>query len=281
MGNKPILSKSRLAIAGILATSLLFAGCGVSTNSAVEVAPPTTSVESSEAASTPIETPKPKAPPTAEPGKYVATPPKRSEVKRVSKVNGLPPVIKKIDTKKKVVFLTIDDGFITDPKMSAMLAKYGIPVTQFLTNNSVNGSRYSFFKKISKRDGQTIQNHTMSHPNLRTLPFEAQKAQICETNAHYKQQFGASPWMLRPPYGESNEDTRKAAAACGIDYLVNWSATMPKAELRYQNVDSLRSGDIILHHWYPESYKWVEGLIKEVRRQGFKFGALQDYLPEK
>lgn len=257
-------------------TSLVLAGCGVT--GATDQSTPATASDTAAAAKA-TDAPSPTAPQTAEPNDYVAAPP--TSVKAEPKVNGGPPVISKIKTKNKVVFLTIDDGYYTDPKMAKVLAKYGVPVTQFLTDNAVNGDRYKYYRAISNRDGQTIQNHTISHPDLRTIGFAGQKAQICGTNSKFDKNFGARPWMLRPPYGAENESVRKAADACGIDYIVNWSTTMPKDKIRYQVGNKLRPGDIILTHWAEPLHKWVAGLIKEVKRQGFKFGALQDYLPKK
>lgn len=266
----------KLAIAGLIAASLVLAGCGVSTSS--EQATPTAQSATSDSGQTP--TPEsPEATQTATPNDYVAEPP--TEVTPPKKVNGGPPVISRIETKKKIVFLTIDDGYYTDPRTAAVLAKYGVPVTQFLTNNSVNGDRYQYYADISKRDGQTIQNHSMTHPDLKTLGFGAQRDQICQTNEKFEHAFGQRPFMLRPPYGNYNESVRKAANACGIDYIVNWTATMPTHTLRYQMGNKLRPGDIILTHWSEKYHKWLNGLIKEVHRQGFKFGALQDYLPKK
>lgn len=263
-------------IAGLVASSLVLAGCGVSTSA--DSGTPSAQSATSDSGQTP--TPEsPEASPTATPNDYVASPPEN--VKAPKKVNGGPPLISRIETKRKIVFLTIDDGYFTDPRTAAVLAEYGVPATQFLTNNSVNGDRYRYYQAISQRDGQTIQNHTMSHPDLKTLSYGAQRDQICQTNEKFQQAFGQRPFMLRPPYGNFNESVRKAANACGIDYIVNWSTTMPKDKLRYQVGNKLRPGDIILTHWSEPFHKWLRGLIKEVHRQGFKFGALQDYLPKK
>lgn len=270
------VSSPRALVAVFVTSSLVLVGCGVSTSS--EVVAPATQTATGDSAQTPSpEATEPSA--TATPNNYVAEPP--AKVKVPKKIKGGPPVISRIDTKRKVVFLTIDDGYHTDPRTAKVLADYGVPATQFLTDNAVNGDRYRYYRKISERDGQVIQNHTISHPDLKTLGYEAQKAQICQTNQKFKQAFGQRPYMLRPPYGNYNESVRKAANACGIDYIVNWSTTMPKDKIRYQVGNKLRPGDIILTHWSESFHKWLRGLIKEVHRQGFKFGALQDYLPKK
>lgn len=255
---------------GVLSVSLILSGCGA-TSSGGEGSTNDGSTASSSSSPTGQQ--------TVQPNDYVAAPP--TAITPEPMINGRPPILGQIQTKNKVVFLTIDDGYYTDPRTAEVLAEYGIPVTPFLTNSAVNGDRYQYFADISRQNGQTIQNHTLTHPDLRTLGFDAQKAQICGTNEKYEKVFGTSPWMLRPPYGEINESGLRAAQECGIDYVVRWSTSMPKAELRYQVGNKLRPGDIILTHWSAEYHKWVRGLIKEVKRQGFKFGALQDYLPRR
>lgn len=192
--------------------------------------------------------------------------------------DGLPPVLRSIKTDDKVVFITIDDGGTADPKVTEIIRKTGIPVTPFLTEN-VTSSNKAYFKGISEMTGQVIQNHTISHPQLPTLNAAGQEKQLCEASANYAKWFGATPWMMRPPYGEYNEQTREAAKACGLNYVVLWNVSLPKAFLRYAQGDKLQSGDIILTHWRPDLYKHLPRALKDIKQQGFKVAALQDYLP--
>lgn len=85
--------------------------------------------------------------------------------------------------------------------------------------------------------------------------------------------------MLRPPYGEWNETTRTAAKACGIKYIVMWNVSLPTSQLRYAEGTKLKAGDIILTHWRPDLYRHLPGALDDIKRQGFKIAALQDYLP--
>lgn len=192
--------------------------------------------------------------------------------------NGLPPVVRSIDTKDKVVFLTIDDGYSANKKTAMILDRMGIPITAFLTKAAIANNR-DYFQTISQRDGQTIQNHTVSHPSMPGLNQSAQEAQICSTSVDYQDWTGTRPWMFRPPYGEYNETTQRAAKACGIDYLVNWNVSLPAAHLRYAEGDKLQPGDIILTHWRDDLPSHLKRALRDISRQGFQIGALQDYLP--
>lgn len=194
--------------------------------------------------------------------------------------DGLPPVVSRIETTDKVVFLTIDDGYTKDPKTTEVIKQRGIPVTPFLTRNAIQDNK-AYFAGIAELTGQTIQNHTVSHPQLPKKSESGQQAEICDTSASYQDWFGQRPWMLRPPYGEWNPATKQAAKACGIQYLVNWDVSLPTSQLRYAEGSKLRSGDIILTHWRPDLYRHLPGALDDVARQGFKIAALQDYLPRR
>ncbi len=192
--------------------------------------------------------------------------------------DGLPPVLRSIKTEDKVVFITIDDGGTADPKVTEIIRKTGIPVTPFLTEN-VTSSKKAYFKEISEMTGQVIQNHSISHPQMPTLTDAGQRKELCQTSNSYAEWFGATPWMMRPPYGEFNEKTRAASKACHINYVVLWNVSLPQAYLRYAQGDKLKAGDIILTHWRPDLYKHLPRALKDIQRQGFKVAALQDYLP--
>ena len=131
--------------------------------------------------------------------------------------------------------------------------RQGIPVTPFLTKSEIASSK-DYYKKISEMTGQKVQDHTITHPQMPGLSADGQK-QICEPASSYTEWFGTKPWMFRPPYGEFNATTQQAAKACGMDYIVLWNASLPKAHIRYAQGDKLKPGDIILTHWRPDLYK--------------------------
>jgi len=194
--------------------------------------------------------------------------------------NGLPPIVRSIETTEKVVFLTIDDGYSDSKKTDRILDRMGIPITSFLTKAAISNNR-DYFQAISQRDGQVIQNHTVSHPSMPGLSQSGQESQICTTSDDFQEWTGTRPWMFRPPYGEFNETTQRAAKACGIDYIVNWNVSLPAGHLRYAEGDKLQPGDIILTHWRDDLPTHLKRALRDISRQGFQIGALQDYLPAK
>ncbi|MFG3495369.1 polysaccharide deacetylase family protein [Streptomyces sp. NPDC047928] len=214
----------------------------------------------------------PPAPPAAKP---VRTP--RSGAGRV-------PVISEIPTDDKVVFLTIDDGAEKDPEFVAMMRELDIPFTMFLTDSAISAD-YDYFKPLAAL-GNGVANHTLTHPDLRTLGASDQRREICGQQTRLAGKYGTTPRLFRPPYGNWNEDTRTAAGQCGIDAIVLWRESMQISDMQYQRADrKLRPGDIVLAHFRgPADLKGTSmtemtaNLLRRVHEQGFTIARLEDYV---
>ncbi|MBT2441523.1 polysaccharide deacetylase family protein [Streptomyces sp. ISL-36] len=214
-----------------------------------------------------------------------AAPPAPPAVKPVRRAPGGPvPVISDIPTDEKIVFITIDDGTEKDPEFVAMMKDLDIPVTMFLTDSAIRAD-YGYFTPLAAL-GHGVANHTLTHPNLRTLGREAQRREICGQQAKLAQQYGTAPRLFRPPYGNWNEDTRAAAGTCGVDAIVLWRESMQIKNMQYQRADrKLHPGDIILAHFRgPSELKGTSmtemtaNLLRRIQDQGFTVARLEDYV---
>ncbi|NGO49544.1 polysaccharide deacetylase family protein [Streptomyces sp. YC419] len=171
-------------------------------------------------------------------------------------------------TRDKVVFLTFDDGAERDPRFVDLVRELRLPVSMFLTD-SVVGPGYAHFGRL-RAVGASVQNHTLDHPYLPSLPYAGQRAEICGQQDKLKQRFGIRPRLFRPPYGAYNHDTLGAAADCGVAAVVLWS-----------DRERLRPGDI-LH--CPEGQhgtsltKATTNLLRNIQEQGYTVARLEDYL---
>src|SRR5690606_9342188 len=130
----------------------------------------------------------------------------------------LPPVIDRVPTRDKVVFLTYDDGAAADPGLIDLVRERRLPVALFLTD-SVAGPGYAHFARL-RAVGVSLQNNTLDHPALRGLPYAGQRAEICGQQRKLRSRFGARPRFLRPPHGAYDTATLRAAADCGIAAVV-------------------------------------------------------------
>ncbi|GAA1356702.1 polysaccharide deacetylase family protein [Streptomyces beijiangensis] len=206
-------------------------------------------------------------------------------IKPVKIVPGAPvPVISEIPTKKKIVFVTFDDGAEKDPKFVAMMKELKIPFTMFLMNDAIR-SDYGYFKPLQAL-GNRIENHTLHHPNMRTLGAAAQKNEVCGQETKLTAEYGSAPRLFRPPYGNWNAGTRAAVKDCGLKAIVLWRESMQIKNMQYQRTDKkLHPGDIILAHFRgPTELKghsmteMTANMLRHIQKQGFTVARLEDYL---
>ncbi|MET9363265.1 polysaccharide deacetylase family protein [Streptomyces sp. NPDC006632] len=216
--------------------------------------------------------------------KPFAAPPAPPAEKPVKGKPGEMPVVSDIPTKEKIVFVTFDDGAEKDPKFVDMMRDLKIPFTMFLTDDIIRGD-YGYFKPLQGL-GNSIENHTLSHPNLRTLGEAAQKNEICTQEKKLGKEYGTAPGLFRPPYGNWNENTRAAAKSCDIRAMVLWRESMQITNMQYQRGDKkLHPGDIILAHFRgPKELKGTSmtqmtaNMLRHIQEQGFTVARLEDYV---
>ncbi|MGW6404444.1 polysaccharide deacetylase family protein [Streptomyces sp. NPDC055134] len=195
----------------------------------------------------------------------------------------LPPVFTTVPTKDKVVFLTIDDGSEKDPAFLKMMSDLKIPYTAFLSNYLVEDN-YGYFRKMQSH-GVTLNNHTLTHPYLPGLSYTEQKREICGMQNIMEEEYGKRPVLFRPPYGNYNRDTLRAAKSCGIKYAPIWNEEVFVDHVEWREVDrDLHPGDIILTHfrgrgeWKGTMPDMVRRLMEYVTGKGYAVARLEDYL---
>ncbi|WP_030230842.1 polysaccharide deacetylase family protein [Streptomyces sp. NRRL S-350] len=224
-----------------------------------------------------LEQPPLKAPPRP------ATRAQLTPVQGVKLADGRPPVVYRVPTDDKVVFLTVDDGAEKDPEFSRMAEELGIPLSAFVSDYLVR-ENYGYFRGMHAQ-GVEINNHTINHRNLKVLDYETQRQEICSQQDQLEQQIGVRPRLFRPPYGEYNDDTLRAAASCGVQAVPLWNeeAFPDHMEWRYDD-RKLHPGDIILTHfrgtdiWKASMPDLLRKVVNDVTAAGFSLGRLDDYL---
>ncbi|GGR71963.1 hypothetical protein GCM10010252_08050 [Streptomyces aureoverticillatus] len=195
----------------------------------------------------------------------------------------LPPVFTTIPTKDKVVFLTVDDGAEKDPAFLRMMTDLKIPYTAFLSDYLVKED-YGYFKRMQRR-GVVLNNHTLNHRYLPGLSYEGQRREICGMQDLIKERYGKRPELFRPPYGNYNRDTLRAAKTCGIKAVPLWASEGFADHMEWREWDKdLHPGDIILTHfrgredWKGTMPDMVRTVLKTVTAKGYAVARLEDYL---
>ena len=200
-----------------------------------------------------------------------------SSIAPILPVNGMAEKITHVDTTDRVVFLTIDDGIVKDPAAMQFLVDNKMPATLFLVSGEFRKDPAYFAQILTV--GGTISSHTMHHPALKGLSLERQKSEICNMKNAIAEELGYAGHLMRPPYGSSDENTRRAAASCGINAVVNWNSELWEGHVDILQRPGLQPGDIFLTHFRSDLLDNLIAFKAALDQQGFTIGRLEDYLP--
>ncbi|CAB4364917.1 unannotated protein [freshwater metagenome] len=200
-----------------------------------------------------------------------------SPVKPYPIPHGSSPLLSRIDTTDPVVFITIDDGLVRDPRVAQLLADHGATATLFLNSGPIRLDPGYFVPFLWI--GGSINSHTSHHPHLRGLDFDAQRKEICAVVQQIDKVYGGNGGYFRPPYGEWDRTTLAAAASCGVRAVLLWKETMADGEIRTQGSKPIQPGDIVLLHFRTDLYDNLTALFAQLDLQGLSVARLEDYLP--
>jgi peptidoglycan/xylan/chitin deacetylase (PgdA/CDA1 family) len=271
----PIAAMTACAIAGTnpVANSVATSPSVVSTDAASPTTTPSTS---------PSTTPRPTAVATLALADYLALlpsfPPAPAPVAvALPHAAGRAAWVSRIPTTQPVAFLTIDDGAVKTPAAIALLKAAGIPVTLFLTTNFISGDT-GYFTKLQS-EGAVIEDHTISHPELINLDYAHQKTQLCHSSDLLATWYGRRPVIFRPPFGDKNDDTLRAAWDCGLKAGFFWKETVDKGIVRYQTaLHKVQPGDIILMHFRPAFAADFTAALRAIKAAGLTPALLENYV---
>ncbi|MEU5398845.1 polysaccharide deacetylase family protein [Streptomyces sp. NPDC005963] len=197
--------------------------------------------------------------------------------------DSLPPVFTTVPVTERVVFLTIDDGTEKDPELLRMMSELKIPYSAFLSDYVIDDN-YGYFRQMRDR-GVALHNHTLNHRYMPGLSYGAQKREICGQQDKLAKLYGKRPALFRPPYGNYNQDTLRAAQACGVTAVPLWAAEAFPDRMEWREWDrDLHPGDIILTHfrgredWDGTMTDMIRQVMKTVTEKGYAVARLEDYV---
>ncbi|MEU6239620.1 hypothetical protein [Streptomyces sp. NPDC047024] len=177
----------------------------------------------------------------------------------------LPPVVDRVPTTDRVVFLTYDDGAGQDPRLATLIRELHLPVTVFATAHQT----------ALRKAGATVERRAPRRGTLPGLPYPRQRTAICDhpTPSH----------LLRPRQRAYDRTTLRAAAHCGITAVVLWRATVTPTGLAYtRGTHTLLPGDIVrvgpARGPATALGERTARLLRRVQERGLTVGHLEDYL---
>ncbi|MFJ9459954.1 polysaccharide deacetylase family protein [Kitasatospora sp. NPDC101447] len=182
-----------------------------------------------------------------------------------------------VPTSDKVVFFTVDDGWQRTPEAEQFIADHRLPITAFPLPMPA-GTDPAFFKRVTAAAGSSVQDHTVSHSDLSTLPLDQQQVEICDARDTMTRLFGTAPVVFRPPFFAWNADTLQAAANCGIRTVLTADADFSWGAANIWHPGPLQPGDVIIMHWTDTLATDLQRALAAADSAGLKPAGLVDYL---
>jgi peptidoglycan/xylan/chitin deacetylase (PgdA/CDA1 family) len=182
-------------------------------------------------------------------------------------------VVKRVPHAGRQVFLTVDDGGKPQDAITKAACVDHVPLVMFLVGNAVR--RFPRYFRGLQACGAVVANHTRSHLTLRGRPFFVQKWEICQGQDVLQQLLGVRPVYFRPPRAAYDATTLRAAAACGIRFVMLYQTSAWGGVV--SNKSPLHAGDMLLFHFAPDASANMAALRRFAASQGFTLGRFRDH----
>ena len=184
----------------------------------------------------------------------------------------------------KTIYLTFDDGPnpMWTPAILSLLEEAGAHASFFVIGQ--NAERWPWLVQREAQDGDTVGDHTWTHPNLTDLSASAVSAELARDKNLITMLTGEAPTLWRPPYEDFNPSVVAIASRLGMKMQL-WSDTtgdwqLPGTEVIVLRVmAALHNGMVVLLHdgggyTRTETVAAVAMLIPELEAAGYRLAAL-------
>lgn len=193
----------------------------------------------------------------------------------------LPFLPKRVDSKKKLIAFSFDDGPSrkNTEKILKALDKNNARATFFMLGQ--NASYYPDLVKKVEDSGNEVAGHSWNHPLLTKLGKTGVKRQMEKMNEAISSVTGSNVGLLRPPYGSINRTVKNTVG----DPLILWS--IDTLDWKTLNADKTadailkqaKDGDIILmHDIHSPTVEAVKKVLPELEKKGFQVCTVSELL---
>jgi peptidoglycan-N-acetylglucosamine deacetylase len=180
----------------------------------------------------------------------------------------------------KYVYLTFDDG--PSPTYTRqvldILTRYQVRATFFEVGQNV--ASYPSITHLAYTRGNSVQNHTWAHRDLRHVSWNTFKYQVKAADRVISGQTGYTPHCLRPPYGYVNASVYARAGSLGKQIRLwtvdprDWSR--PGTSVIVSRVlNNVRSGSVVLLHDgggnRSQTVAALPTILKTLKARGYAF----------
>lgn len=201
----------------------------------------------------------------------------KSVVISTSQSTRLLPIYSTKRTNDKKIAFSFDAAWGADDTQILIetFAKYNIKVTFFVVGEWVD--KFPDKVKALHDAGHEIQNHSNTHPHLTNLSKEKIIEELKTCNQKIKTITGIEPTLMRPPYGDYNNNVIEATESLKM-YTTQWSVDsldwkdLSATEITNRVQSAITPGSIVLFHnaakHTPEA---LPTLIESLLAQGYEF----------
>lgn len=194
---------------------------------------------------------------------------------------------RKYDPDKKIIALTFDDGPSTDETNGTsdlldILEQYDSRATFFCVGNNINEKSAPLLKRMVSL-GCEIGNHSYDHAQLTTLDAKGVHDEIDTTNELIKKYSGKDCRIIRPPYGDANNDIVPANVTqpfimWDVD-TKDWetlNASSVIAEVEKYKTHDWDGAVILMHDIHPTTVQACKTLIPELVNDGYQLVTISE-----
>jgi len=180
----------------------------------------------------------------------------------------------------KLVAITFDDGphATYTPMLLDGLKERGVKATFFLVGSMIKNKGHLLLRM--RDEGHQIASHGWSHTSMRKLTDEQIQSEITQTADLITEITGLKGFMLRPPYGATND---RVIAAINLPTILwnvdptNGKYPTPEATMTSRLISTARDGSIILlHDTNAANVGTALDSIDTLRTQGYEFVTLNE-----
>jgi peptidoglycan/xylan/chitin deacetylase (PgdA/CDA1 family) len=190
----------------------------------------------------------------------------------------------RIDTKKKEIYLTFDDGPVPDftPWVLKTLEEFEAKATFFCVGDNIK-KHPGIYQDILD-GGHAVGNHTFNHLQGWKTPTQKYVKNILKAEAYIYGKSQKKTKLFRPPHGRIRPEQARILRKKGYK-IVMWDVLsgdfdqrLSKEECFELTVKNIRSGSIVVFHDSDKSFRNLDyvlpRVLKHFKELGFSFKPL-------